>query len=106
MAGRARFGEVLELFDRKLCQRVKLQRGVECKHTVHQRRLSGRNAVFPRLLRKSRVLRKRLRQDGRPRFACLQTPSTVLVSSRWSFSARAVSLSSTEIMMAEEMLSR
>ena len=35
-----------------------------------------------------------------------KTPSTVLVSSRWSFSARAVSLSSTEIMMAEEMLSR
>ena len=34
------------------------------------------------------------------------TPSTVLVSSRWSFSARAASLSSTEIMMAEEMLSR
>ena len=34
------------------------------------------------------------------------TPSTVLVSSRWSFSARAVSLSSTEIMMAEEMLLR
>ena len=39
----ARFGEVLELFDRELCQRVKLQRGVECKHTVHQRRLSGGN---------------------------------------------------------------
>ena len=35
-----------------------------------------------------------------------KTPSTVLVSSRWSFSARVVSLSSTEIMMAEEMLSR
>ena len=35
-----------------------------------------------------------------------KTPSTVLVSSRWSFSARAVSLSSTEIMMAEEMLLR
>ena len=34
------------------------------------------------------------------------TPSTVLVSSRWSFSARAVFLSSTEIMMAEEMLLR
>ena len=70
--GRARFRKVLQLFHRELCQRVKLQRGVECKHTVHQRRLSGRNAVFPRLLRKSRVLRQRLRQDGRPRFACLQ----------------------------------
>ena len=70
--GRARLGEIFQLFDRELCQRVKLQRGVECKHTVHQRRLSGGNAVFPRLLRKSCVLRQRLRQDGRPRFACLQ----------------------------------
>ena len=34
------------------------------------------------------------------------TPSTALVNSRWSFSARAASLSSTEIMMAEEILSR
>ena len=68
----ARFGEVLELFDRELCQRVKLQRGVECKHTVHQRRLAGGNIIFPRLLLPRRVLRQRLRQNGRPRFACLQ----------------------------------
>ena len=72
MAGRARFGEVLELFDRELCQHIKLERRIDGENAVHQRRLSGRNAVFPRLLRKSRVLRQRLRQDGRPRFACLQ----------------------------------
>ena len=70
--GCARLGEIFQLFDRELCQRVKLQGRVQCKHTVHQRRLSGGNAVFPRLLRKSCVLRQRLRQDGRPRFACLQ----------------------------------
>ena len=46
--GRARFGEVLELFDRELRQRVKLQGGVKREHTVHQRRLSGGDAVFPR----------------------------------------------------------
>ena len=46
-----------------------------------------------------------VRTDALDSLVC-KTPSTVLVSSRWSFSARAVSLSSTEIMMAEEMLSR
>ena len=39
---------------------------------VHQRRLSGRNAVFPCLPLQSRILRKRLCQNRRPRFACLQ----------------------------------
>ena len=68
----ARFGEVLELFDRELCQRVKLQRGVECKHTVHQRRLAGGNIIFPRLLLPRRVLRQRLRQNGGLCFARLQ----------------------------------
>ena len=46
-----------------------------------------------------------VRTDALASLVC-KTPSTVLVSSRWSFSARAVSLSSTEIMMAEEMLLR
>ena len=65
-------GEVLEFLDRELCQRVKLQGGVKREHTVHQCRLASGNAVFPRLLRKSRVLRERLCQNRRPRFACLQ----------------------------------
>ena len=70
--GRARFGKVLELLHRELRQCVKLQGGVERQHTVHQRRLPGGNAVLPRLLLQSRVLRQRLRQDGRLRRAGLQ----------------------------------
>ena len=70
--GGARFRKVLQLLHRELCQRVKFQSGVQRKHTVHQRRLTGGNAVFPGLLLPRRVLRQRLRQDGGLRLAGLQ----------------------------------
>ena len=70
--GRARFRKILQFLDRELCQHIKLERRIDGENAVHQRRLSGGNAVFPRLLLQDRVLRQRLRQDGRPRFACLQ----------------------------------
>jgi len=70
--GRTRFGQILQLLHRELRQRVKFQSGVQRKDAVHQRRLTGGNAVFPRLLLPRRVLRQRLRQDGGLCFAGLQ----------------------------------
>jgi len=70
--GRARFGKVLEFFDRELCQHIKLERRIDGENAVHQRRLAGRNVIFPRLLLPRRVLRQRLRQNGGLCFARLQ----------------------------------
>ena len=70
--GRACFRKVLQLLHRELRQRVKLERRVDGEDTVHQRRLTGGNAVFPGLLLPRRILRQRLRQDGGLRFAGLQ----------------------------------
>ena len=70
--GCARFGQILQLLHRELCQRVKLQRRIDGEDAVHQRRLTGGNAVFPRLLLQPCVLCKRLRQNGCLCFAGLQ----------------------------------
>ena len=70
--GRARFRQILQFLHRELCQRVKLERRVDGEDTVHQRRLTGGNAVFPGLLLPRRILRQRLRQDGGLCFAGLQ----------------------------------
>ena len=69
---RARLRQILQLLHRELCKRIELQCRVDGENAIHQRRLAGRNAVFPGLLLPGRILGQGLRQDRRLCVACLQ----------------------------------